>query len=237
MDLNYIKDKEIDLFKDDVLGTLPYVDTLSEVIEKSKTPFTIGLLGSWGSGKSSIVKTLQKHFDSDKNKQVSFFIYDAWKYSKDSFRRTFILELKEFFHLDTTDAFESFYHDKQEEVKSSVKINKGFIIYFIIFLPLIVSMLFAYFSTVQNDLKALGSFFGACLTVILFILKESFIQYKISITKPKSFAPEQFEEIFDEIIEKVTAKDRTIWNWIKGLFTKQVKKVVIAVDNIYTATS
>ena len=36
MNINYIPDKEINLEKDDLLGAQPYVDTLSEIISKSK---------------------------------------------------------------------------------------------------------------------------------------------------------------------------------------------------------
>ena len=53
----YIPDKEINLENKDLLGAKPYVETLSEIIRKTNTPFTIGLFGGWGVGKSSIIKT------------------------------------------------------------------------------------------------------------------------------------------------------------------------------------
>jgi len=231
MNLNYIKDKEIDLIKEDTLGTLPYVDTLLEVIERSETPFTIGLLGSWGSGKSSIVKTLQEHFHSDPKKQISFFIYDAWKYSKDSFRRTFILELQQFFKLDTTDEFKSFYQDKHTEIGGKLLFSRAIILYLLVAIGLISTILYWIFSR-QLESQILVSLFTLTVTIILFLLKESLVQCKISVTTPKIFAPEQFEDIFDEIIEKVTLKNRPVWRWLKGIFDKQVKKIVIAIDNI-----
>jgi hypothetical protein len=43
MQLNFIEDKEINLQDKDLLGTIPYVNTLIEIIKKAKTPFTIGL--------------------------------------------------------------------------------------------------------------------------------------------------------------------------------------------------
>jgi len=98
--MKFIPDKEINLYKKDLLGTRTYVDTLVDIIKTCDTPFTIGLLGGWGSGKSSIVKTLQEKFNNDTNSKIKVFIYDAWKYSKDSFRRTFILELLNYFNLD-----------------------------------------------------------------------------------------------------------------------------------------
>ncbi|MCS7258073.1 MAG: KAP family NTPase, partial [candidate division WOR-3 bacterium] len=66
MRINYIPDKEINIIEqEDLLGTSPYVETLKEIVQICETPFTIGLLGSWGSGKSSIIKTLQEHFNKN----------------------------------------------------------------------------------------------------------------------------------------------------------------------------
>ncbi|WP_418887130.1 P-loop NTPase fold protein, partial [Galbibacter orientalis] len=53
MKINYIPDKEINLDENDLLGAQPYAETLSEIISHSNTPFTIGLFGGWGVGKSS----------------------------------------------------------------------------------------------------------------------------------------------------------------------------------------
>jgi len=100
INLSYIPDKEIDLLKEDFLGTRPYVETLYKIVKDCKPPFTIGLLGGWGTGKSSIIRTLKKKFDEDTNSKVKIFIYDAWKYSRDSFRRTFILEFLKYFKID-----------------------------------------------------------------------------------------------------------------------------------------
>jgi len=87
MKVNYILDEEIDLYKkEDLLGTRPYTETLVDVIKSCKTPFTIGLLGGWGSGKSSIVNTLKNHFYNNSKEDIAVFTYDAWKYSQDSFR-------------------------------------------------------------------------------------------------------------------------------------------------------
>jgi hypothetical protein len=120
INLNYIPDKETDLLKEDFLGTRPYVETLYKIVKDCNPPFTIGLLGGWGTGKSSIIRTLEKEFNEDTDSKVKVFIYDAWKYSRDSFRRTFILELLKYFKLDL--------HEKIKEkfyVSESKIIEKG----------------------------------------------------------------------------------------------------------------
>jgi len=82
MNLNYIKDQEINLIEEDLLGTRPYVGTLYKIVKDCTSPFTIGLLGAWGTGKSSIIRTLQREFDKDTDSKVKVFIYDAWKFSR-----------------------------------------------------------------------------------------------------------------------------------------------------------
>ena len=113
--MKFIPDEEINLYKDDLLGTRTYVKTLAYIVKTCDTPFTIGLLGGWGTGKSSIVKTLRDKFDEDPNSKIKVFIYDAWKYSKDSFRRTFILELLSYFNLDFKESIkEKFYQSESQ---------------------------------------------------------------------------------------------------------------------------
>lgn len=90
-----IPDEAINLLENDLLGTKTYVEVLRRIIEDCKTPYTIGLFGSWGSGKTSIIRTLKETITNDK--EIAIYIYDAWKYSRDDFRRTFILGLAEFF--------------------------------------------------------------------------------------------------------------------------------------------
>ena len=61
MKLDFIKDEEISLNGEkDLLGTKPYVTTLLEIIKRSETPFTIGLFGGWGTGKSSVINTIKE---------------------------------------------------------------------------------------------------------------------------------------------------------------------------------
>jgi len=97
-EVKYIPDQAINLVENDLLGTSVYVETLEKIIKDSDTPHTIGLFGSWGSGKSSIIKTFHEKLKNDESSKVKVFIYDAWKYSKDDFRRTFILQSARFIY-------------------------------------------------------------------------------------------------------------------------------------------
>ena len=129
--MQLIPDIECDLDQEniDMMGTLPYVDVLEKIVEENiekHTPFTIGLFGGWGSGKSSIIKTLFKRLSlkKDISKRVKTVIYDAWKYSGDAFRRSFILELKDQLNLDWENSLEVFYTEKHEDISSTIGITR-----------------------------------------------------------------------------------------------------------------
>jgi hypothetical protein len=64
-----------------------YVEALSNIIEnpENKTPITIAINGKWGSGKTSLMKTLRKRLESTHNnsnsRKVRTIWFNAWKYS------------------------------------------------------------------------------------------------------------------------------------------------------------
>jgi HEAT repeat protein len=74
-----LSDRETTL---DALGFPPYVDSLySAIISPGITPFTIGIYGKWGTGKTSLMKMLQKRLDEQKNMKTIWF--NAWKFEKE----------------------------------------------------------------------------------------------------------------------------------------------------------
>lgn len=84
--------------KNDILGNNIYVDVLEELILKLSNNMnseTIALTGKWGSGKSSVIKSLENRMTKSRminNLKVEFIYYNAWKYSNDDFRRSFLLD-------------------------------------------------------------------------------------------------------------------------------------------------
>lgn len=70
--------------------------TLKKVVENATPPYTIGIYGRWGMGKTSICVGLERELKADKekfDKEYLWFYFDAWKYERDSFRRQFLIEL------------------------------------------------------------------------------------------------------------------------------------------------
>jgi Uncharacterized conserved protein len=65
--------------EEDALDFTPYVETLVDIIQTGNTPLTIGVFGTWGSGKTSLMRMVKKKLP--KKFAVSWF--DAWKYDKE----------------------------------------------------------------------------------------------------------------------------------------------------------
>jgi HEAT repeat protein len=74
-----LSDRETTL---DALGFQPYVDSLYTVIvSPGITPFTIGIYGKWGTGKTSLMRMLQEKLDKEENIKTIWF--NAWKFEKE----------------------------------------------------------------------------------------------------------------------------------------------------------
>ena len=43
----------------DALDFMPYVETLADIVQTGNTPLTIGVFGTWGSGKTSLMKMVK----------------------------------------------------------------------------------------------------------------------------------------------------------------------------------
>lgn len=68
---------------EDGLGFDDYADILLELIGNfdAKSPLTIGIHGRWGSGKTSLMRMLEKRFEDDKGVKTIWF--NAWAYGRD----------------------------------------------------------------------------------------------------------------------------------------------------------
>lgn len=233
MQRKFIIDKEIDLNSNDFLKTKIYADNLTKLIKNTELNkvFTIGLFGSWGTGKSSIIETTKSDFDQGK---VKFITYDAWQYSNDSFRRMLLRKLQEELKFDETDIMKKFYQNESMDVDNKYELSNTKLAYIIGGLMLVLILL--YFIPFQIDYKAPVYSILTLIGLFITVISGAFHQLKISITKPHLFAPEQFEDCFKQMVAKSLKK----YNWIEkvGYVISRDKtltnldKIVIVIDNI-----
>jgi formylglycine-generating enzyme required for sulfatase activity len=70
---------------EDQLGFEGYSRSLVKVVWESDTPITVGIFGTWGSGKTSLMRMVQKDLEEGKGgkTQAKTIWFDAWKYDKE----------------------------------------------------------------------------------------------------------------------------------------------------------
>ena len=96
-----------------------FVNLLVKAIGELTPPFTLGVFGSWGVGKSSIVNDLGDKLAQNGSDTRTVTI-DVWKYSDDSLRRQFLFDLQKDLHRQKAlpknrDYVQEVYEEKTEE--------------------------------------------------------------------------------------------------------------------------
>jgi predicted KAP-like P-loop ATPase len=61
------------------LGFQDYADALVDIIVDSGSPFTIGILGEWGVGKTSLMQTMCGKLKDEHEKNVIPIWFNAWR--------------------------------------------------------------------------------------------------------------------------------------------------------------
>jgi hypothetical protein len=233
--MNILIDKEIDLNQKDLLNTKAYAKSLADIVLNSPAdqPFTIGLFGEWGSGKSSIIKTLDKDLEKQKSQKIKFIVYDAWKYANDSFRRMFLLKVQQELGLKQTELMSSFYVNTNTETEINKKFNLPYLTLIVIALLLFLGI----YSLIGEPRKGTVSL-AIILSMLGFltnVFSKAFNEYKVTTQEPHLFAPEQFEACFNEMIGKALKKPsgfKKIVQYITNKESGDIDKIIIVIDNI-----
>lgn len=98
----------------DLLGFSVHANLIKDVVTNVKNlPITIGLYGDWGSGKSSVLKILEKELEEDKNSIVIYF--DGWTFeSFDDAKLALIQGIVD--ELEKSEKFKEKVKDKVEDI-------------------------------------------------------------------------------------------------------------------------
>lgn len=219
----------------DLLNTKVYAEALAKSIEcvPENKSFTIGLYGDWGTGKSSIIKTLEKRYQTSGDKKYKFVTYDAWKYANDSFRRMFLFELQEQLEVQRTKRMERFYDNINEDVEVKQSINWSWLPFaaFILIGIFVIAPILGFWDTNKSlEIAILVSI----STMLIQLKRNSQNDLKVTCQKSRLFAPEQFEECFDEIVETSLKESNLtrLLKWIKKDNSPKYDKLIIVVDNL-----
>lgn len=238
--MKFISDKEINLLDNDAFNGKQYVEVLADAILSAPNDecFTIGLFGEWGSGKSSIVRTVDDKLCMPKQSRIKFIHYDAWKYTNDSFRRTFLLKMQEDLGFEGKEAFENFYKSRSTDKKVFQRLNYSYALLSLIFLLCCFAVGWLFKDMIKGEVYAV-TLIGIA-TLIVNWSGKVFNDYKISQTDPVIIAPEIFEDCFNEMVRCAFAreilKEKTT-TWVKG--KKHIhnrERLVIVIDNIDRST-
>ncbi len=207
----------------DAFGHRDYAETIAAVLVEAEPPFTLGLFGPWGVGKTTIIEEVGRRLP----KSCAFAIFDAWRYEGDALRRHFLTEISRQLHKKKQ--LDAGYNRKRELEElttpvSSVRpagwsVNRvslvraainstvvGVVAFFLMtrYLPLDASTLGAVVSAVVT----LGLFVATSVTQIFDLKFET-------VTRPRLEDPERFTEKFENLLGHL-----------------KPSRLVVAIDNI-----
>lgn len=96
LSLHYLPDTPLEtLGEQDALRHKELAEQISSTIRICPLPFTIGLDGEWGSGKTSVVYEVWTRLNTLGQTAFAQVYFDAWKYERDSLRRQFLIKAHE----------------------------------------------------------------------------------------------------------------------------------------------
>ncbi len=72
--MRLLADQPIESMTEDGLGRAPFVESLRRALESSETPFVYGLLGEWGSGRTSALRLLEARLRQEREAATSALV-------------------------------------------------------------------------------------------------------------------------------------------------------------------
>lgn len=204
-------------------GHLGIAENLRKIISVCPTPFTIGLFGKWGTGKTTILNVLREKLRADKIAVVNF---DVWKHEGDSLRRTFLKEttkqLKEGEYLLDFDLSERLDAHISRTFRGGFTVDKSrikalvLIIVAIVVAGLAVGLFWPQYLGIYLSILFSG---GLVAAFLLWLLQQAMTTETITTATDRLQDPHEFEAEFKKIISKMSPE-----------------KLLIVIDNLDRAS-
>lgn len=205
----------------DAFNHAAYARAIFKILSGNRTPLSIGLFGPWGIGKSTIISILFKLILESENSNLKAIYFNAWKYSGDSFRRQFLIEVakqvyqshpdcdavvRRLEQLNYTDVLREANEQRILDKVSDILTFKG-----VTFKKAgLARLLFAGIVVIIGTVLSLfaKSFYplvaGLLSAVVAFLMglkfEDVFVVQETSVYDPKIIFPEQFEAEFRKLI-------------------------------------
>ncbi|MDP8229861.1 MAG: P-loop NTPase fold protein [Candidatus Gorgyraea atricola] len=233
----------IDQEKDFAFGHKSIAESLAYVVRTCPKPFTIGLFGKWGTGKTTIIHWLIHQLAKN---NILIANIDAWKYEEDSLRRQFLITLDEELGLGRN--YKKVLNQSLSEIDptkgkfkfdKSMFLNRVGVATFAIALAALVLRIIAAHPNVLIPMSFSVSFdliFNLGVAGYLIQLALSFFQrVSITITEPRTDSAEGFERIFvEEVLGDKKVRGKTLLIVVDNLDRCSDKKAVEMLSTIKT---
>ena len=98
--IKILTDIPVSLDKEDALNFSKYSERLAQIIADSQAQFAVGIFGSWGTGKTSLMKMIKTKLKDKYKDDIITLWFEAWRYDRDKylalipFLRQLLIELE-----------------------------------------------------------------------------------------------------------------------------------------------
>lgn len=238
-----ILDREIETVETDAFGHRHFADALKGLIETTDhlPPFSIGLLGGWGTGKSS-VKSLYIHGLKDstgkgsRSERIHTITFNAWRFGGEDIRRALLRDVFVQLGGDESAIYDHFFSQtsRGEKIARSLRdmISESWqrhvfnvlqlLFYFAVIIGLAVGIGKILNITAEENFKWLVAIFAAFTALALKVFEKAMVSRYTDVTKvelPKASA-EQYEKLLLDQLQSYKTQN------------KSVERITIFVDDL-----
>lgn len=253
----FLKDNELISIDDDRFNQKDVVNNLRLIIENTRPPYNIAIIGKWGIGKSSIINLLLDKYKKDEDNYIIQEI-NAWKYEKESLKNVFLKQLWQGISgkkVKTFETIKKIYRDiiNQDDIEENSRFKNLMIIFSIVasimfIISIVAFIIYKYvqlngfidgfwkeffISYCRNIGKVL--IFPLILSFITVALSEFIKRYdkKIEVKIPIE-TTDDYETFLEDTINKKIClnKEKKIITVIDDLDRLSIDKIVEALDAI-----
>ncbi len=222
--MNFLQDLPLDKeeLQEARFGHKKIAELISDIIKNVKSPFTIGLFGGWGVGKSTIINCIKDFLKKD---DIPLIIFDVWKHEGDALRRTFLkecekqLKQQKISDYKLNERVEYNVQTSLEDAKfswellfKSWKFNLSIVLFIFVIIKLMELILLN--QTISFNIKDIPKLFFSIFIMFSIWALNNLQAFRISSVKTKSqdrfLDPLHFEDEFKKVLNGIKKHNRIL---------------------------